>query len=56
MEQEQKNKSFLGELWFLIKNKKAWWLVPAVIMIILGGLLIVFSQTSVLSPFIYALF
>ncbi len=54
--QEIENKGLMGELWLLIKRRKAWWLLPAVIVIFLGGLLIIFSQSSVLSPFIYALF
>lgn len=60
MEQENKveqgNRGLMGELWLLIKRKKAWWLLPAVIVIFLGGILIIFSQSGILSPFIYALF
>ena len=50
------NKSLLGELWDFLKVRKAWWLAPIIIVLILVGLLIVFSQSSALSPFIYALF
>lgn len=52
----RKNKSLLGELWAFLKERKAWWLTPIIIMLILVGILIVFSQSSALSPFIYALF
>jgi len=51
-----KNNSLLKELWFFLKVRKAWWLAPIVIMLILVGILIIFSQSSALSPFIYALF
>ena len=51
-----KNKSLLGELWDFLKVRKAWWLAPIIIMLILVGILIVFGQSSALSPFIYALF
>ncbi|MFH1770956.1 MAG: DUF5989 family protein [archaeon] len=51
-----KNKSLLGELWSFLKVRKAWWLTPVIIMLILVGVLIIFSQSSALSPFIYALF
>ena len=50
------NKSLLGEFWDFLKIRKAWWLVPIIIMLFLVGLLIVFGQSSALSPFIYALF
>jgi hypothetical protein len=50
------NKSLLKELWDLLKVRKAWWLAPTIIMLILVGILIVFSQSSAISPFIYALF
>ncbi len=50
------NKSLLGELWDFLKVRKAWWLAPIIIMLILVGALIIFSQSSALSPFIYALF
>lgn len=51
-----KNKGLLGELFSYLMEKKAWWLVPVVIMLVLVGALIVFSQSSAVSPFIYALF
>lgn len=44
------------ELWDFMKVRKAWWLAPIVILLILLGLLIVFTEGSALSPFIYALF
>jgi len=50
------NKSLLAELWDFLKVRKAWWLAPIIIMLILVGVLIIFSQSSSLSPFIYALF
>jgi len=47
-----KNKSLLGEIWDFLKVRKAWWLTPIIIMLILVGLLIIFGQSSALSPFI----
>ncbi|MBI4044085.1 MAG: hypothetical protein HY392_00060 [Candidatus Diapherotrites archaeon] len=44
-----------GILRFLWK-KKVWWLAPIMLLLILVAILIVFSQSSVLSPFVYALF
>jgi len=51
-----KNKSFLGEFWAFLKVRKAWWLAPIIIMLLLVGILIIVGQSSALSPFIYALF
>lgn len=44
------------QLFQLLMEKKAWWLVPMVSVFLLLGALIVFTQASALSPFIYALF
>lgn len=51
-----KNKSFIGEIWDFLRIRKAWWLTPIIILLVLVGVLIVFGQSSALSPFIYALF
>ena len=51
-----KNKSLLKETWDFLKVRKAWWLAPIIIMLILVGILIVVGQSSSVSPFIYALF
>jgi hypothetical protein len=50
------NQSFFGEIWYFLKNRKAWWLAPVIIVLILVGVAIVFGAASPLSPFIYALF
>jgi len=51
-----KNKSLLGELWNFLKVRKKWWLLPIIIMLLLVGILIIFGQSSAVSPFVYALF
>lgn len=51
-----KNKSLLVEIWDFLKVRKAWWLTPIIIMLLLVGILIIFGQGGGLSPFIYALF
>ncbi len=51
-----KNKSIFSEIWDYLKERKAWWLLPIVVTLGIGGLLVVFTQSSVLSPFIYVLF
>ncbi|MBS3140789.1 hypothetical protein J4405_01430 [Candidatus Woesearchaeota archaeon] len=49
------NKSIILEFWDFLKIRKKWWLLPIIIMLILVGVLIVFGQSSAISPFIYAL-
>lgn len=57
MEKKKKqNHSMLKEVWLFLKVRKAWWLLPVIAMLIIIGLLVIFSQSSALSPFIYALF
>ena len=49
------NKSLIIEVWNFLKVRKAWWLAPIIIMLFIVGALIIFGQSSALSPFIYAL-
>ncbi|WP_247672682.1 DUF5989 family protein [Aquimarina sp. MMG016] len=51
------NKSgiFLEFLKFLIRQKK-YWLIPIIIVLVLLGALLVFTENSVVSPFVYSLF
>jgi hypothetical protein len=46
----------LSEFVQFLKQEKKYWLVPIVIVFALFGLLIVFSQSSAIAPFIYTLF
>ena len=46
----------LAELFQFLRQEKKYWLVPIVIVFALFGLLIVFSQSSAVAPFIYTLF
>jgi len=46
----------LNDAWAFMKERKKWWLLPILIMLVLVGILIVLGQSSALSPFIYALF
>jgi len=46
----------LSEFLQFLRQEKKYWLVPIVIVFVLFGLLIVFSQSSAVAPFIYTLF
>ena len=48
--------SVLSEFGQFLRQEKKYWLVPIVIIFILFGLLLVFSQSSAVAPFIYTLF
>lgn len=51
-----KNKGMLSELWAFLRVRKAWWLTPIIVLLLLIAALLIFGQSSALSPFIYALF
>ena len=48
--------SIIKEFWDFMKVRKAFWLAPIVILLVLLGLLMTFAQTSAVAPFIYTLF
>ncbi len=48
--------AILKEFWDFLKIRKKWWLTPIVVMLVLLGALIFFSQGSALAPFVYTLF
>jgi hypothetical protein len=50
------NQSIISEFWEFLKMRKRYWLLPIVVVLLLLGALIVFTQTSAVAPFIYALF
>ena len=49
-------KRVIVEFWQFLREEKKYWLMPVVIVFVLFGLLIVFSQSSAVAPFIYTLF
>ncbi|MBW3044372.1 DUF5989 family protein [Prochlorococcus marinus] len=46
----------LIDIWDFLKVRKKYWLAPLIITIVLLGTLIVFTQGSVITPFIYSIF
>jgi hypothetical protein len=45
-----------GELLSFLWKRKLWWLIPMIVVLVLFGLLLVFTQSSAVAPFIYTLF
>ncbi|MBW1705602.1 MAG: hypothetical protein JRJ86_10615 [Deltaproteobacteria bacterium] len=50
------NQSIITEFWEFLRIRKRYWLLPIIIVLLLLGGLIVFTESSAVAPFIYALF
>jgi hypothetical protein len=46
----------LVELWAFMRERKKFWLLPIVVVLLLFASLLVLTQGSVVAPFIYTLF
>ncbi len=44
------------DLWAFMRERKKFWLMPIIVVLVLLGALLIFAQTSALAPFIYTLF
>jgi hypothetical protein len=51
-----KNQPIVKEFWEFLKVRKKFWLLPIILVLLLYGTLIIFTESSVIAPFIYALF
>mgnify|MGYP005666317705 CR=1 FL=1 len=47
---------FLRDLWGFLKERKKWWLMPLILVILLIGVLLIFAESSAIGSFIYTLF
>jgi len=45
-------KELIGFLW----QRKLWWMIPMISLLIIVGLILIFAQSSAVAPFIYSLF
>jgi hypothetical protein len=45
-----------SELLQFFWERKLWWLMPMLVLLLVFGLLIIFAQSSAIAPFIYTLF
>jgi hypothetical protein len=50
------NLGTVGEILVFLWQRKLWWLIPMVVVLLLFGLLMIFASSSGLGPFIYSLF
>ena len=51
----RRESTFIGELWAMLREKKKYWLMPIVLVLLLLGALVFLSGTAA-APFIYTLF
>jgi hypothetical protein len=47
---------FFIDLWGYLKTRKKYWLVPAILVLLIFGVLIVLTSGTAIAPFIYTLF
>lgn len=53
--QSERPPSLIGELWEYLKERRVYWIVvPLIVLLLIGGLLVL--AQGPLAPFIYALF
>lgn len=46
----------IKDLWLFLTERKKYWLMPVVFILLILGILIVFGGSSAIAPFIYTLF
>lgn len=46
----------ISELLAFLWVRRLWWMIPMVVVLLTFGLLILFTQSSALAPFLYPLF
>ena len=49
-------KDFLKDIWNFMKERKKWWLLPILLVLLAVGALIFLSGSSAVTPFIYTVF
>ena len=50
------NQNLIIEFWEFLRVRKRFWLLPIIVVLLMFSALIVFTESSVIAPFIYALF
>lgn len=48
--------SVILDLWMFLRERKKWWLLPMIVVLLLIGFLIVMTSGTAVAPFIYTLF
>lgn len=50
------NMGIVGQILSFLWQRKLWWLIPMVAILLIFGLLVIFASASGVGPFIYTLF
>jgi hypothetical protein len=45
-----------SEMWAFMRERKKFWLLPVIAVMLIVGSLLIFAQGSALAPFIYTIF
>lgn len=48
--------SFVAELWEFMRERKKFWLLPIVVLMLVFGGLVVLTKGTAIAPFIYTIF
>ncbi len=48
--------SFFAELWAFMRERKKYWMIPILVMMVIFGGLVVLVQGTAVAPFIYTIF
>jgi len=48
--------SFLVELWEFMRERKKFWLLPLIVLMLAFGGLVILTKGSAVAPFIYTIF
>ena len=48
--------SFLAEFWAFMRERKKYWMIPILVMMVIFGGLVVLVQGTAVAPFIYTIF
>ena len=51
-----KSAGLAKEIWMFMRERKKWWLLPVIVVMVAVGTLLVLAQGSALAPFIYTIF
>lgn len=46
----------IKDIYLFLKFRKKYWLAPLIITVLLMGVLVIYTQGSVIAPFIYTIF
>ncbi|MFB6356366.1 MAG: DUF5989 family protein [bacterium] len=46
----------LKDLWGFLNERKKWWLLPMILVLLLFGVLIVLTANTAVAPFVYTVF